>query len=316
MFQLYKQRNFSALINDTISFFKAYGRSYFKNYFLINGGLILILLLLMYLVGSVFVDTIFSSIGNPTGGDKIIEDYFNSNVGLFIGSGIVAMILLLLLSLLSYSYPVIFFNLLEKKAIPTSKQIANALWGKAGKIITFGLLWLVTFLPILILGGLLSIVLIVIIIGIPFAIIIFAAISSWTYLSFFDYLNNKTGYFEAMKNGWNLLFQNFWHHIGSTAIFYFVVSTVHSIISFIPYIIGIAGIFADTATSPEAEPDPEMLSFAGIMILITFMLSVTLAYVLGNIMWVNQGIIYYSAREENENLSLHSEIDLIGSDSE
>lgn len=199
MFQLYKQRNFSALINDTFGFFKTYGRSYLKNYFLINGGLLAVLMLIMYLVGDVFLKTIFSGIGSDGGGERVIEESFNSNVGLFIGAGIVSGIILLLLTLLSYSYPILFLKLLEKKTIPTSKEIAGALWGKAGRIISFGLLWLVTFLPLLILGGLLSTVLIVIIIGIPFAIIIFAGLSSWTYLSFFDYISKQNRKYKSNK---------------------------------------------------------------------------------------------------------------------
>jgi hypothetical protein len=314
MFSLYKQRNFSALINDTFGFFRAYGKSYFKYYFIINGGLLLILLLLMYFVGGTFMETVFSNIGDPQNGDRIIEEYFNSNVSLFITAGIIGGIIMLILSLLNYSYPVIFMKLVENNTVPDTKQVLNAIGRKLGRIILFSLLWLITFLPIIIIVGALSLVLIVIIIGIPFVLILFAAISSWMYLSFFDYLNNNSSYFDALKNGWNILFQNFWHHVGSTAIFYVIITVIHSIVSFIPYFMGIFSILNDSMEG--RQPSAEAFSFFGLLMTITFMLSTLLAYVLGNFMFVNQGIIYYSAREENENLSRHSEIDLIGRDSE
>lgn len=316
MFRLYKQRNFSELINDTFAFFRTYGKSYFKGYFIINGGLLLTLLVLMYLMGSFFVDTLSTGISNPTGGESIITENIQTNFGMFMLAGLAGFVLILIITLLSYSYPVIFLNLLEKNRVPATKEIVGALLKKTGRIILFGLLWLVTFLPIIIVAGLLSMVLLVIIIGIPFALIILAAVTSWMYLSFIDYLSNNSGYFEAMKNGFNILFQNFWQHIGSTMVFYVIVFMVHGVISMLPYFLGIYELISDTNTMNGQGPNTETLSFFGIMMIITFMLSTLLAYILGNLTWINQGIIYYSAREENENLSLHSEIDQIGRDSE
>jgi hypothetical protein len=314
MFSLYKQRDFSKIINDTFGFFRAYGKSYLKYYFIVNGGLLLILLLLMYFIGGMFMETIFANITSPDGGEDIVIEYFNSNMSLFITSGIISGIILLMLTVLNYSYPVIFMKLVENNTVPTTRQIFNGIGQKLGKIITFSLMWLVIFLPISLIAGLLSIVLTVIIIGIPFALIMLTALSLWMYLSFFDYLNNNSSYFDALKNGWNILFQNFWHHIGSTIIFYIIVTIIHGIVSFIPYIIGIVIILTDA--SEGRKPDSETFTFFGLLMTITFMLSVLFAYILGNLVVVNQGIIYYSAREENENLSFHKDIDLIGRDSE
>lgn len=315
MFQLYKQRKFSDLINDTFGFFRAYGKSFIKGYFVINGGLLLALILIIYFTGKGIMDTVFSTIANPNGPEAAMMGYFTENAMLLGLMMIIAAVMILLLTLLSHSYPVVFLKLLEKGKVPQTKDIISELWNKIGKLIIFSLLWMVTFLPIIILISLLSIVLFVIIIGIPFVLILFSGVISWMYLALFDYINNNNGYFQAMKNGFNLLFQNFWHHIGATAIFYLIVTVIHSIVSLIPYFIGIFGVIADTATEDGQQlANQETFSFLGLMFLITFILSLVLAYVLSNLMIINQGIIYYSAREENENLSLHSGIDLIGRD--
>ena len=312
MLQLYKKRNFSSLINDTISFFRTEGKSYFRSYFIINGGLLLILMLLIYLMGKVFFDGIFSGFGNPQS-SEIMDAYFASNTALFVGAGIFTGIVVVVLTLLSYSFPVIYLNLLEQKQTPSVSLVLSALKTKTGRLVIFSLLWLVTFLPILVLLGVFSILLIAIVIGIPVAFILFAAAWCWMCLAFFDYLNNNSGYFQAMKNGWDMLFSNFWHYAGVTAIFYLIITILHSIISFIPYIFGIFSIIgADGLNSSN----PESFSFFGLMMLITFMLSMLLSYILGNVLFVNQGMIYYTAREEKNNHSLHSEIDLIGTDSE
>lgn len=312
MFHLYKQRRFSDLINDTFGFFKAYGRSFLKGYFLVNGGLLLVLVLVMYFAGKGIMDTVFSAVASPGGGEAAMMGYITENATLWGLLMLIAFVVIVLLTLLSHSYPVIFLKLLEKGAPPVTKEITSMLWKKAGRLIVFSLLWLVTFLPIIILVSLLSLVLFVIVIGIPFALILFCALLSWMYLSLFDYINNNSGYFDAMKNGWTLLFQNFWHHVGATAIFYLIVTVIHGVLSFIPYMIGIFGLISDTATNES--PGAETFSFLGLMMLITVIISIVFAYVLSNLIIINQGIIYYSAREENENTSLHSGIELIGRD--
>src|SRR5690606_9716159 len=96
MFRLYKQRNFSELINDTFAFFRTYGKSYFKGYFIINGGLLLTLLVLMYLMGSFFVDTLSTGISNPSGGESIITENIQSNFGMFMLAGLAGFVLILI----------------------------------------------------------------------------------------------------------------------------------------------------------------------------------------------------------------------------
>ena len=311
MFQLYKQRNFSDLINDTFLFFRKSGKNYFRNYFIINGGFLLILIVLIYLVSKVFFDGLFSSFGTPKA-NELIENFFSDNLTYFIITAIFAVILILLLTMLSYSYPVIYLKLLEKNENPDTSQIVAAIKAKTGKIILFALLSLVTFVPIACISLLISGVLVFVLIGIPLFVVVLAAITCWIFLSFFDYINNDTDYFTAMGNGYRMLVNKFWHNVGTTAIFMLIVYIVHSIISFIPYIIGMISMFSEM---PRDGGTPD-LSFFGVMMLITIILSTLLSFILTNLTIINQGIIYYSSLEQQQNNSLHSEIDQIGSDSE
>jgi hypothetical protein len=312
MFQLYKKRNFSAIINDTFTFLKAKGKNYFGNYIIVNGGLLLILMLLIYLMGNVFFETLFSSFGSPSS-NVMIEEYFNDNLGYFIGVSILCAVLILIITLINYSFPVVYLQLLESSNEPTATEVFTAIKAKIGKVLLFTLLFLVTFFPIAIILMLLSVLLIVIIIGIPVAFIVFAAFSCWVALSFYDYMNNNSGYFTAMRNGFSMLFQNFWAHAGATALFFIIMYVIQGVLSFIPYIFGMFSLFG---SGVENTNDPEKLSFAGILVLVALMVSIVLSYILSNIMLIGQGLIYYSSREENEHRSMQSDIDLIGSDSE
>ena len=84
----------------------------------------------------------------------------------------------------------------------------------------------------------------------------------------------------------------------------------------VPYIIGIIFVFASESGSNFGE-DP-MGAFSSIAVLVSIILvfSVLLGYIFNNIIFVNQGLIYYGLREENEKHATKSEIDLIGNDSE
>jgi hypothetical protein len=307
MLQLYKKRKFSDLINDTFGFFRVAGKNYFKTYFAVNGGLLLILLVLIYIAGKVFFEGLFANFGTPASG-RVLDEYFNSNLGFFIGTGVFLAVLIIIITLLSYSFPVIYLSIYEKKEKPETAEIVRQLKAKAGRILLFSLLWLVTFLPLLVLISLFSILLFAIIIGIPFALAIFGAVSCWMCLAFYDYLTTGNGYFTSMRKGFDMLFQSFWPHVGASVIMYIIVYVAQSIISFIPYIIGIGGLILNPTTGATQEN----FSFLGLMLLITFMLSITLGYILGNFIFINQGLIYYSAKEKKEHQSLHSDIDLIG----
>jgi len=52
------------------------------------------------------------------------------------------------------------------------------------------------------------------------------------------------------------------------------------------------------------------------MMLLVFVLSVVLNFFMQNLLLINNGVIYYSIREESENNTPKNDIDLIGTQSE
>ncbi|MBY8963908.1 hypothetical protein KJK34_14200 [Flavobacterium sp. D11R37] len=312
MFQLFKKRNFNNIFNDTFTFFRVAGKNYFSNYIKIAGGFLLVLVVLMYLGAKVFFEGLFTRFTNPQQ-DQLLESYFYDNTGFFIATAIFCGILILVLSAINYAFPVVYLRIMETKPSPTTGELVSGIKKSFGRVIIFSLLSLITFLPIAAILGVICVLLIMILIGIPVALFVFAFISCWVFQSFYDYLNNNNGFFTSMRNGYNNVFSNFWAHTGSTAIFIIILYVVQTITSLIPYIIG--GFLTLTEIQgPEDQADA--LSTMGVLMLVSFLISSVVGYLLTNVLLINQGMIYYSSRENIENNSLHSDIDLIGTDIE
>src|SRR5690625_1657832 len=106
--QFYQKRSFGKLVSDTFIFFKENGGNYFKNFILLN-GLLLILLVVVFIFG---YRELFSQLFGPNiGGESFyFEAYFLENQSLLIILSILVFILFLALMIISYSFPVFYMK--------------------------------------------------------------------------------------------------------------------------------------------------------------------------------------------------------------
>lgn len=317
MFQLYKKRDFSTLVSDTFSFFKIYGKDYFKNYLIINGGFLLVLLTLIYFFMKIFYEGMLSGINNQTYGNNLLFDNLYANLSYFITGGVIAFVLICIISIINYTYPIAYLKLIENNTEISTKSLIDFIKSKIGKSILFFLASLISFVPIFFIVSLILIALSVIIIGIPLMLIVFPALISWISLSYYDYISSNTSFFTSVRNGYYLLKENLWANIASTVIMFVIVNVVIGIIYMVPYLIGIASLFANPESFQEGGTNAlDNLSFMMILMTIIMIVTIISNYLLQNLIFINQGIIYYSSKEEKENHTTKSNIDLIGSDSE
>ncbi len=317
MFQLFKKRNFSEFVSDTFTFFKMYGKHYYRNYFIINGGFLLLLLVIMFFLGKVYFEGIFSNFGVQNfDGSSPIDTFLNDNLPMIIGLGILMIIAAIFLSILSYAYPVAYLKLLEKKEYAETSEIIDVIKSKIGKIIVFFIASIFIMIPLMVIIMMLSFALVFIIIGIPLLFIVIPALMCWFAFAFYDYISTEKGYFDALGSGFNLLRQKFWPSVGSTAVMYMIMQIVIGIVSMIPYIFGMVSMFTSLESQNGGQMQPENMSFFMIMMGLAMLLSLLLNFIFQNFLLINQGIMYYSIREENENNTPKSEIDLIGTASE
>ena len=121
--QFYKKRDFGALISDTFNFVKLYGKNYFKNYFVINGLLLILMAVLVFFGFKNFFSLIFEGIGG--GNSASIGRYFLENIVQIIFTSLFIFLVFILISVVNYSYPVLYLKRLTEtgnKNIAVIKQ--------------------------------------------------------------------------------------------------------------------------------------------------------------------------------------------------
>ena len=318
MFELYKKRDLSANFSDTIAFFKTFGKHYFKNYFVINGIFLMVLVVLIYLISKVYMELIFSGIVNNQNNSNYLMAYFDNNMVLIAVGFIITFLLIVILSMLNISFPVIYFKLFEKTNSDTfsTQEIISGLKSTIGKMIIFLLGSIFILLPLAIIVFGILVVLCMVLIGIPLLFIVGPAFISWISLSYYEYILKDVGYFTALSNGFSLVKQQFWTTVGTTFLMMILIQIIQGFITMIPYVISMIWMFTSTKNLQETNSQTETLSTMGILIAVIMVFSVLLSYIFNNFILVNQGLIYFGLQEENENHTTKSQIDLIGTDIE
>jgi len=226
---------------------------------------------------------------------------------------IVLILLILLVSLLNFAYPIIYLNLYDKNKGDsfTTSDVLKEMKNNLGRLLGYFIKLFFISIPIfLVLGGIM-VLLMFIIIGIPLLFIIMPAYLAWMNLSLYVYMNSKTGFLDALGKGFQLMKEKFWPIVGSNLVMLVMVQIVLTVLSMIPYVIGMASFF--TSAQRQSFDQENTFSFVGIMMSIVFVFSVLLNYILNNLLLINNGVIYYSLRENSENNQQQSEIDSIGS---
>jgi hypothetical protein len=318
MFELYKKRDLSANFSDTTTFFKTFGKHYFKNYFIINGIFLMVLVVLIYFISKVYTETFFSNITNINRDQEYLTNYFNDNIPLIIGIFSIAFLLIVILSMLNISFPVIYLKLLEKNGENnfSIQEIKRDLIANIGKMIVFLLGSLFLILPLAMVVFSLLFLLCFILIGIPLMFIVGSAFLSWITLSYYEFLHKKLGYLKALSNGFRMIKQQFWTIVSTTFLMMMLIQIIQGFITLIPYLISMIWMFVSSKSLEEASGEPANFSTMGIIMATIMVFSVLLSYIFNNFILVNQGLIYYSLQEEKENNSTKSQIDLIGTDIE
>lgn len=311
MFQLYKKRGFSEYLNDTFAFLKENWKHFLKNYAIICGGFLLILTILGYILGKAYMSFIMGSIG----GNFSIDNLFGGNIALFIGVVVLFFVVIVILSFLSYLYPLVYLRLYEELGHTnfTTTEISNKLRAEIGRTIKFSIYSFLFTITVGILLMALIILLCITIIGIPIAMIGIFALMAMYNLAFYLYLNDRRlRFFESFKLAFDHVKNNLWPIVGSNFAMLMLIQVISSVFTFIPMMFA----FASLATSIESSSGaPESSGFM-IAMGITLALSFLTSYILQNLIILNNGIIYYTMQEMNHSHHTKSEIDLIGTDSE
>ncbi|MCS4302920.1 MULTISPECIES: DUF4013 domain-containing protein [unclassified Chryseobacterium] len=317
MIQFYKKRDFGTFISDSFNFFKLYGKNYFKNYILIN-GLLLILMVTVFIFG---YKELFSQIfGSNLGGDTYyFERYFSENAGMLIGVGVLTFVLFMILAIINYLYPVFYLKRIATgaKNIKTD-DILGDFKKNAGKIakLCLGITFIVAPLSLFLVGF--SYLLIFVLIGIFLIMLVYPTLFNVITFLMYDYFNSGRGFMESLSYSIRAQFSYpngsekspYWKYWGAAFVMFIIISTASSVFTYIPMIFFYGSILTSTPDG-NFEQDPFTGGF-GIAFFVFYGISMLLSFFLSNLLYVNAGLMYYDSRTDLHQKVELEEIDTIG----
>lgn len=310
MFELFKKRDFGELFNDTFGLLRLKWKNYFGNYLKINFLIMVIFMVFAYFFSEFYSKALFGGVDNPEQ-FRYIEEFVTLNATLIGWAGIGMFILIMILSIIQISYPIMYLKLIENDVNynPKTNEISTLIKQNFGRLLLFGFL---TFIVVGILASIafvLSFFLIFLVIGIFLLMILVPYISALIYLSMFHYIHKKSDYFDALGFAFNTIHNNFWKVIGSNLVLHLIIQIANMIITSIPAII----IFTMGFVSMQETGDADA-SFMTITFAVIYGISILLSMFMNNLIVVNFGLVYYGELERKESVFANSEIDQIGLD--
>lgn len=309
--ELYKSRGFSEFFQDTFSFLKQNGKHFFASYFIVNGVFLLLLAIIGYFFTKFYTEFLFSGLLEGNNNATILDQYMNENLGLFLVILFIFIVVALISGVVSYAFPAIYLKLYAEKEGTnfSTKDIINSYKANVGKLLIFVICSIIIAIPLLLVFAITGFVLMITIIGILVFPLLLAAFMLFYSMTLMEYLENRKDIWSSFGYSWKLLTSKFWAAVGSVGLFYVMSYVIQNIITIIPYLFGMASIFTNIENPNQENIGNTMM----IVMLLVFFLSFLLGAILGNIVQLNQGIIFYSLKEHNENINTKSIIDQIGS---
>jgi hypothetical protein len=310
--QLYKSRGFGEYFQDTFAFLKQNGKHLFKHFFIINGIFLLILMAIGYFFSKFYTETVLGGLIN--GNNSALDDYMNQNSSIFVLLVLVFIVVGLIAGIVSYAFVPIYLKLYNQNKGKnfTATDIINVYKAKIGKLFTFLFAAIVVAIPLSIGIGLLLFILAITIIGIFAMPLVIGAVSLFYQGTLMEYLEENRSIWDSFGYSWKMMSSKFWAAIACVGLFYLISYIAQNAIAIIPYIFGMVDLFTDI----EANTVPDSMAIQKtmtVMMLAIFLLTFLVSSVLNVILQLNQGVVYYSLKEDIENINTRSDIDLIGS---
>lgn len=315
MFELIKKRQLGDYVVDSFTFFKSFGKHFFKIFFIINAGMLVVTGALMYWFLKINFNFLSNDKLEKTNPNQLL-DYLGSSPVL-IGFVIVSILILILVSLFNSAYPILYLKLIAQKNSNdfTAKEILELFKQSIWKIVKFTIGMLFIVLPALIVLIIVLFFLCFVLVGIPLIIIAVPTLFTFINLSFYSYLTEDKGFFESLNHAHLLVKKDFWSTIGASFIVMIMIQMVQASITMFFYFVGIFAFIFFAIANPDFEKSSFQVSpLIIILITLVFVIILALSNIFNNILVINQGIIYYSLGSEDKISA--TEIESIGSTNE
>ncbi|WP_294232575.1 DUF4013 domain-containing protein [uncultured Chryseobacterium sp.] len=316
--QFYKKRDFGTFISDSFTFFKLYGKNYCKNFILLNGLLLILMVIVIVLGFREFFGVLFGS--NLSGQSYFLEQYFSDNLGMFVMLGIFLFILSTALMTINLLFPVFYMKrIAEDKTNIKADDILSDFKNHIRKVLIlyFGLTFLVMPGATVLFG--ITYILVFLIIGLALMLFLLPNLFNTVTFLCYDYFNGNRSFFDSLSYAIRSQFSYpngresspYWKYWGSTLIMGLLFYIVSSIFTAVPMIMYIAKL-STTAPDGNFEQNPLGGSF-GILFFFIYGVSSLVSTLLMNVLYVNSGLMYYDSRTDLHQKMELAEIETIGS---
>ncbi|MDQ1163619.1 hypothetical protein QE422_003987 [Chryseobacterium sp. SORGH_AS 447] len=315
--QLYKKRDFGTFISDSFAFFKQYGKNYFKNFILLNGLLLILMVIVIVLGFREFFGALVGS--NISGQSYYLEQYLTDNLGMFVGLGIFLFILSTALMTINLLFPVFYMKrIAEGKTVIKTDDILTDFKSNIRKVfILYAGLTLLVMPGATVLFGI-TYILVFLIIGIALMLFLLPNLFNTVTFLCYDYFNGKRGFFESLSYAIRSQFSYpngresspYWKYWGSTLIMGLLFYVVSSIFTAVPMIIYIVKL-STTAPDGNFEQNPMAGNF-GMVFFVIYGISSLVSTLLMNVLYINSGLMYYDSRTDLHQKVELAEIETIG----
>lgn len=316
--QFYQKRNFGTIVSDTFTFFKENGKNYFKNYIFIN-GLLLILMVVIFVFG--YRELFSQMLGSNTGGQNYyFQAYFEENRFMLALISLMVFILFLVVTGVSYSYPILYLKRLSETGNKDIKadELLRDLKNNSGRFLKLflGLIFIVTPLAILVVG--ISYVLVFLLIGFFLLILVMPTLVNVVNFLMFDYFHTQKGFFASLSYALRSQFSYpntnekspFWKYWGSTVIMYLIIQVIVSVFTAIPMIFIFVRMY--TIQQGSGVQENPFGGTMGILFFVVYGVSLLVSFLLMNFLFVSSGLQYYDSRTDLHRKVGFTEIDTIG----
>lgn len=297
--ELRTRSTFGDIINTYFLFLKHNFKAYTNLYLRYNAISIILTLICSYLLVTGFMGLVSRDFRFGMGNNVATDNYF-------IAGAIILFLVVFITSLINYSFSSAYLaEYVRNEGEVALKNIWKSILGNIGTIILFiligGLLYIV-YLIISMMVSFIPLLGMIVQYGLSFTM---TAIFGLTFMSIFS---TKKGFGEAISEGFDLTFSNFWRVILFGLVIGILNLMITALIISVPsFIIGIYAYF-----SVDSNVDITTSTFATLLFTFgfaAFLLSFIYTQALSQISY---GILYYNLYEVKHNVFLQKKIDQIG----
>jgi hypothetical protein len=241
--------------------------------------------------------------------------YLNNNLGVIFPYAILYIVVGAFVGIFNYAYVALYMKLYERHrgANFTAKDITNELLANSGKLLVFIFATILISIPLMIAVVIVGLIMMVTIVGIPFILFLIALVSLFYHSALMEYiLSEKKSVFDCYGYSLQLCIQKFFPTIGAVGIFMllvFIFQSAFGVIEFaILYFLGIST--ADPAYMLSVDKWSTIFTVAFILQIVNYLIN----FMTSAVLQIHQAIIYYSLKEDKENIHTQNTIDTIGRD--